>query len=136
RLEIHVEVLLQREHAGMSGGAVVRIGHRLAREVARAFDRGSRRHIPEDLGAARIGAADDAHRRSLGKNTDSAEKTRSDADLCAIRDHGLLGLTAAACIEDVVREIVRFEQPRLVADSGYKGLANAAPADRDRELLA
>ena len=115
-------------------GGVSLIGPR-AREVARAFDRGSRRYIPEDLGAARIGAADDAHRRSLGKNTDSAEKTRSDADLCAIRDHGLLGLTAAVGIEDVEREIVRFEQARLVADLGNKGLANAAPADRDLELL-
>src|SRR4030095_13106909 len=38
RLELDVVVLLQSEHAGMGGGAVVGIGHGLAREVLRTPD--------------------------------------------------------------------------------------------------
>src|SRR5262249_61939411 len=106
-----------------------------AREVLRTADRGSRRHVPEALGAAGIRAADDPHRCPFGEYPDRAEEARGDADLRAVRDHRLLGLAAAIGIENVEGEVMRVEQAGLVADLGDEGLADAAPADRDLELI-
>ena len=119
----------------MGRGAVVGIGDGLAREILRALDRRVRRHVPEDLGTSGIRAADDPHRCPFGEDPDRAEEARGDADLRAVRDHRLLGLAAAIGIENVEGEIVPFEQAGLVADLGDEGLADAAPADRDLEVI-
>ncbi len=102
-------------------------------EILRSVDRRLRRHVPVDLAAAGVGAADDPHRRTFGEHADGTEEARCDADLGAVRDHRLLRLAAAVGVEDVQLELVLLEQPGVVADLGDEGLADAAPADRDLE---
>ena len=87
------------------------------------------------MGTSGIRAADDPHRCAFGEYPDRAEEARGDADLRAVRDHRLLGLAAAIGIENVEGEVVPVEQAGLVADLGDEGFANAAPADRDLELV-
>jgi hypothetical protein len=135
RLEIELVVPLQGEHAGVGRRAVVRIGHGLAVEVRHPLDRRVRRHVPEHLVAAGKGAADDAHRRTLGKHADRPQEAHAGADLGAVGDHRLLGLAAAVGIEDVEHDFVLVEQAGLVADLGDEGLADAAAANRDLEPL-
>src|SRR5262249_40885419 len=53
----------------------------------------------------------------------------------AVGDHRLLGLAAPVGVEDVEREVVLLEEAGLVADLGDECLADAAPADRDLELV-
>src|SRR5262249_53684880 len=112
----------------------VRIRYALAVEVLRRLHRRIRRHVPVDLAAAAVGRADHPHRRALGKQAHGAEHAGGDAYLRAVGDDRLLRLAAAVGVDQVEVQPVWGEQAGILADLGEAALADAAPADRHREL--
>src|SRR5262249_5601002 len=101
----------------------------LTRKVLRTADGRVDRHVPENLGAAGIRAADDAHRRAFGEYADRTEKAGGDADLRAVRDHGLLSLAAAIGIANIQRKVGPLEQAGLEPDTGDERFAKARAAN-------
>ena len=69
------------------------------------------------------------------EGAERAEKSVGNADLRAVGDDDLLGLAAALGIKDVERQPMLLEDAGVLAQLRHEGLADAACADGDLEMI-
>src|SRR6185503_1222373 len=81
------------------------------------------------------GRTDDTDGRALGISAERAQKSRGHADLRAVGDDHLLRLAAALGVEDIEGESVLLEDAGILSELGDEGLADAARAHRDLEVI-
>jgi hypothetical protein len=133
RLGVNLVLIEQSEQRGMARRAVLGIADGLAGGVLERLDRRIRHHEPVGVRRADHGAADDPHRRALGKTADGGFDAAAAGDIHAARNHGLMGLRTALGVQDLDREATLGENAGALAEFGDRRIPLPPLRDRDPE---